>query len=293
MGAIKISELNSVENLTTGDVLPIVNEGETKKISIEELTEILATKTYVNEQIGKLADMGFTPVVVETLPTEDIQSTTLYLVPAETSSDSNIYEEYIYVNDDWEHIGTTAVDLSEYYTKTEVDDLLNNLPSGGENESQIYVLETTNKLAYSNVYLTDLYDKIGEIMTDYLMNDKPIPAFRLVYASPTGGTKYDLLFQFESYSSSSNWYIFKCINWNISVTGPQIMNIFRLDIILENQDNTYICSQVKYSRDTLYQFLATNNSGSYTPTNNYNPATKKYVDDAISDAITTVLEAEY
>ena len=291
MGAIKISELNSVENLTTSDILPIVNEDETKKISIEKLTEILATKTYVNEQIGKLADMGFTPVVVDTLPTEDIQSTTLYLVPAETSSDSNVYEEYIYVNNDWEYIGTTAVDLSNYYTKTEVDDLLNNLPSSGENESQIYVLETSNALKYSNVNLTDVYDRIGEIMTDYMVNNKPIPTFRLVYTNPTGSTKYDLLFEFES--NSGLVYYYRCLNWETKVAQLTLLNIFRLQITLTEENGEYICSQAEYSRYGIRQYIDTSNAASFTPTSNYHPATKKYVDDAITSAITTVLEAEY
>lgn len=40
-------------------------------------------------------------------------------------------------------------------------------------------------------------------------------------------------------------------------------------------------------------YLKLANSEEYTPTADYHPSTKKYVDDAISAAITTVLEAEY
>ena len=38
-----------------------------------------------------------------------------------TASTNDVYEEYIYVNNSWEKIGDTSVDLSNYYNKTEVD----------------------------------------------------------------------------------------------------------------------------------------------------------------------------
>lgn len=66
----------------------------------------------------------FSIEVVQTLPTEDISDTTIYLVPAEDPEVGNYYEEYIHVNNTWELVGTTAVDLSAYYTKLEVDGLL-------------------------------------------------------------------------------------------------------------------------------------------------------------------------
>lgn len=56
--------------------------------------------------------------VVNTLPTENISTSTIYLVPSTTPGAENIYDEYIYVNGNWEHIGSTTVDLSDYVTKT-------------------------------------------------------------------------------------------------------------------------------------------------------------------------------
>lgn len=41
------------------------------------------------------------------------------------------------------------------------------------------------------------------------------------------------------------------------------------------------------------EVLTKNNTTVYTPTANYHPATKKYVDDAIQDSITQVLSANY
>lgn len=56
--------------------------------------------------------------VVNVLPTENISTSTIYLVPSTTPGEENIYDEYIYVNGNWEHIGSTTVDLSDYVTKT-------------------------------------------------------------------------------------------------------------------------------------------------------------------------------
>lgn len=71
------------------------------------------------------ATPGIKLTVVETLPTEDIDTDTIYLVPKEDTETDNIYDEYIYVNNAWEKIGTTEIDLTNYFTKQEVNDLLN------------------------------------------------------------------------------------------------------------------------------------------------------------------------
>lgn len=56
--------------------------------------------------------------VVAELPTQDISTTTVYLVLQEEGEQSgqDIYNEYIYVNNKWELIGNTDVDLSAYAT---------------------------------------------------------------------------------------------------------------------------------------------------------------------------------
>ena len=56
--------------------------------------------------------------VVESLPTEEISGTTLYLVPS-TNDEPNMYTEYIYVNDVWEKLGEQTLDLSEYVKSTD------------------------------------------------------------------------------------------------------------------------------------------------------------------------------
>lgn len=59
--------------------------------------------------------------IVDTLPTTDISTSTIYLVPSSSAAEENIYDEFIYINGDWEQIGSTAVDLSDYVSKTYFD----------------------------------------------------------------------------------------------------------------------------------------------------------------------------
>ena len=67
---------------------------------------------------------GLAIVVVSELPTTDIDTHTLYLVPKSNPTSPDIYNEYMYINNAWELIGSTEVNLTNYYTKTEVDTAL-------------------------------------------------------------------------------------------------------------------------------------------------------------------------
>ena len=65
-----------------------------------------------------------------------------------------------------------------------------------------------------------------------------------------------------------------------------------LSQILLQFDVTSSEDKITIKSGTIYcfpiKFLHTLNTTSYTPTNNYHPATKKYVDDAISNTVGTI-----
>lgn len=81
-------------------------------LGLSALGEVAVLNTKVDEAIAA----GFKPEIVETLPTHDISNKTLYLVPNGDSGDDT-YTEYLYVDNKWEIVGTTAVDLSNYLAK--------------------------------------------------------------------------------------------------------------------------------------------------------------------------------
>ena len=62
--------------------------------------------------------------IVSELPTEDIDTTKIYLVVDSEGTHGNLYKEYIYVDGEWELLGgyKADIDLSPYLTKVEAAD---------------------------------------------------------------------------------------------------------------------------------------------------------------------------
>lgn len=114
------SELSAVEAakqdvLTAGSHINI-----TSNVVSADLSNYY-NKTEVDDLIDDIAVGEYR--VVQTLPATG-EHLVIYLVPTgQTTGD--LYDEYIWVNNQWERIGGTNVDLSQYYTKTEADNLLN------------------------------------------------------------------------------------------------------------------------------------------------------------------------
>ena len=100
----------------------------------------LKTETYSQTEINQMISVipKFAIEVVQSLPSQDISSTTIYLVVT-GSETQNLYTEYIYVNNSWEKLGTQTLDLSNYYNKTEVDTLL----SAKASQSDLQTLDSS------------------------------------------------------------------------------------------------------------------------------------------------------
>lgn len=62
--------------------------------------------------------------VVDTLP-ETGRTDTIYLVKKDNPGEQNLYDEYVYTDTGWEHIGDTSVDLSNYQEKLTPGDNIN------------------------------------------------------------------------------------------------------------------------------------------------------------------------
>lgn len=70
-----------------------------------------ATKDYVNS----LMSGALKRAIVEALPEEDIDTNTIYMVLDSEASSGNVYNEYLYINEAWELIGTTAMETPKLY----------------------------------------------------------------------------------------------------------------------------------------------------------------------------------
>lgn len=75
------------------------------------------TQTEVNDLIGKIATLSVEKVDV--LPTdESIKTNVIYLLAKAEAGEQDVYTEYMYINNAWEILGDTSIDLSNYLTKT-------------------------------------------------------------------------------------------------------------------------------------------------------------------------------
>ncbi len=135
----KISKTGSYEDLLNKPTIPtktsdLENDSGFITNTVNDLTNYyLKSETYtqseVNNLIGQIKTISIE--VVDTLPTTG-EDNKIYLVPKEGST-GDVYNEYIWVNNTWELIGTTQVDLTGYAT----EDWVNNQIKDFLTESQV------------------------------------------------------------------------------------------------------------------------------------------------------------
>ena len=126
---VKLDSIN--DNIARAEAAAIAAESLiVNKAGINDLTPTL-TEAYSGVKTEQLYNdaktfasglfsgvTSFKIEVVTELPTVDIQTMTIYLVPKFPGIFDN-YDEYMYIDSIWEHIGSTEIDLSNYYTKSE------------------------------------------------------------------------------------------------------------------------------------------------------------------------------
>ena len=265
---------------------------------------------------GEKGDPGAVKMqVVDTLP--DVGETdTIYLVKKNNPSEQNLYDEYVYTKTSgWEHIGDTSIDLTDYYTKEETDEKLNNKQdtltpgnnitiednvisaSGGVPTFDIYVNEDTR---YMNGFNTT-FDSNSEVVqnlqtfidslstTDSIIRvcfqTYNISDGALVYCISSSQPNTNMQEYLQKHSSIS--YVSNMIDQHISVDNKGLA--FKVYVALNLNSTTKKISSVVISTYNSTYLPITNTSNSavinFTPTKNYHPATKKYVDDNVNTKI--------
>lgn len=112
------------------------------------------SETYTQAEVDALISAVVTIdiEVVQALPTTDISTTTIYLLPKQTAGTDDVYDEYINTTGTsagWELIGSTQVDLSNYYTKSEVDALIPDELADLADDSTHRLVTDTEKTAWN------------------------------------------------------------------------------------------------------------------------------------------------
>ena len=125
----------------------------------------LKTETYTKTEIEDLigSTVGVTIEIVEELPTEG-QSNVIYFLPTETT---DVYSQYIYTADGWILIGSTTVDLSNYYTKTQVDTLL------ATKQNTLTIDSFPTSLSNNPVASGGVYTAIAQMQSQFQYSNMP------------------------------------------------------------------------------------------------------------------------
>ena len=96
-------------------------------------------KSEVDTRLSAIPKFAIT--VVSSLPTSNISPTTVYLVKSGDES-NNLFEEFIYVNNAWEKLGTQQVDLTPYARTDDMMAQLSTKASGADLSSLQSVVAT-------------------------------------------------------------------------------------------------------------------------------------------------------
>lgn len=281
-------------NTDTEYILKVTNkEGsfETPNLKQNFLSDLanyyLKSETYskseVLELIGKIKTINIQKVTQ--LP--DVgDNNIIYLIPKQ-GSDNDVHNEFIYIDNKWELIGNTQIDLTEYAKTEYVDNAVENYgifywdgKSSDDNpnnielwqkiinkaQGQTVLVYASNEEKITSVYPTTVYT-LEDYRGIFMLNPKTVQS--------KINNSLNLLGQ--TYLKSKNPY---------TNSGPIEHMLIYPGVIIDFEENTNEVSKVyEISNQTQgWTTLPTESEQvtAYEPTYDYHPATKKYVDESLS-----------
>ena len=128
----KIANVNTAiegkqDVLTAGDNIEITSGGTISATGIIDDSGVTSGSTFSSSKIIELLSniSQFTVRIVQVLPATG-ETHVIYFVPIETgaTSGNDVMDEYMWIEGEWKMIGSTRVDMTDYYTVEEMNGLL-------------------------------------------------------------------------------------------------------------------------------------------------------------------------
>jgi hypothetical protein len=144
-------------------------------------TQISDLKTKFESFVPRL-----TYKVVSSLPTVDILNDVLYLVPADSTGSQSVYDEYIYIDGNWELIGTTAttqaITVDSALSETSTNPVQNKvitaeLKKMGNTNVTYFAINALNKAKGTSIELVKGEDNTQKIMDALDVGDSFLSLF--------------------------------------------------------------------------------------------------------------------
>jgi len=233
----------------------------------------LKTETYTKTEIEDLigSTVGVTIEIVEELPTEG-QSNVIYFLPTETT---DVYSQYLYTVNGWVLIGSTTVDLSNYYTKTQVDTLL------AAKQNTLTIDSFPTSLSNNPVASGGVYTAIAQMQSQFQYSNMPTAsADNLGYVYQyigTTGTYTQNMFYRCIYDDTLGEYQWKEVIFNATVTVDSAIsstseNPVQNKVIksaLDEKQDIIQYSTMPSAQDNLGKIVQYNGTTTSTYTNGY------------------------
>lgn len=266
----KIKEMDNL-NITTERVEDGVDIVLTNKKGVTTRTEV---KDGAPGPQGPQGEPGAVKMqVVDILP-ETGETDTIYLVKKNNPGEQNLYDEYVYANGAWEHIGDTSVDLTDYYTKEESDENLNaRIPVFNLPISDVAVNFTSGEPVENASAIINFLYSLGDFTGHAIVHNNYNPdyaRFQDVLATIEGINKQRSEYVFKGVYNIGANYTTELYGVNINIYGTWTNNVFTANRV-----------QVIKSNDTIKPITISNHMDDTTTDPVEGKVIKKYVDDNI------------
>ena len=136
-----LRRLNEIYKIDLGDrFLELDEEFKRHLVEYNSLGNLVLD---IEQDVSILKQKGIYKVLEE-LPQEG-QVNIIYLVPRQDALDKNIKDEYMWIDGRWESVGTTSIDLADYTSKEEFNEVKQ------ENDDLRKKLAEVEQLAYAGL----------------------------------------------------------------------------------------------------------------------------------------------
>lgn len=242
MGGDVTKQFDSVYEIDLAILDIIQHGGGGEGARIDDNNTSTGTTWSSSKIVSELTDAGFDVEIVTELPSTG-DAHTIYFMASASSQTGNVYDEWMYINNNWEQVGSTAIDLSNYYTKSETNALV-------ANKANIVELTQAEYNALPTASKND-----GSI---YSITDAVIVDMNNYYTKTEADAKYNPL---ATVSQSTSGYKFPTWNNHGQVTG-QVAQAYQASQNVNGASRT-IYSTSATALPTIYAPTSAGTSGQY------------------------------
>lgn len=279
-----VDAINEVANSSSVDLSDYVTKDELKnkvdKVEGKSLiddTEIERLANVTNYDDTEMKNILNSKANIGDIPTKISQLT----------NDSNFVNNEI--TGSLENLSTEAKDN----LVNAINEVANN--SGGS-DTHLYKIHTSDTHFLNSTNSFTNKKELGEIITDAYSKGYKYILLDVTYGAETSNNE-NILFttltkNLQLKPTNINFKVLRIGGNRYMQTSLFMFSTYQLQVGLSwNGDVCTVGSATMYYSSS--NLLATDNNAAFTPTRDYQPTTKKYVDDAIKNAVTNVLEADY